>query len=278
MLNTILKGAGISIGKILIAIIIPGLLLASLYSAYIIVRCVLQPSLAPPYAVHVVPIKERVMATLKHVMPVGFIIFVVTGFIILGIATPSEAAATGALASFILAAVYKKLNWEMLKKTLASTIKVSVMIMIIIVGSTFFAQTLAITGVSRGLARFATGLALDPIFILIAMQVIILIMGMFLEVVSIMMVTLPIFMPIVTNLGLDPVWFAVIFMINVEVASISPPFGLTLYVMKGVSPPDTTTEDIYRGALPFIILDLIAIVLVISFPAIALWLPGIISK
>ena len=135
-----------------------------------------------------------------------------------------------------------------------------------------FGQILAFSGASRGLIEFATGLPLAPIFILIAMQVVVLIMGIFLDVVAIMMVTLPLFMPIVTALGFDPVWFAVIFLLNIEMATTTPPFGLSLFVMKGVAPPDTTMGDVYKAGLPFLYCDLIAMALIIAFPARAVWL------
>ncbi len=265
----------ISVGKILIAIIIPGLLMAVLYATYIISRSVLQPHLAPPYMVPPIPISDRLIATVRYILPLGFIVFLVTGIIFLGVATPSEAAATGALGTFILAAAYKRLNWRMLKKTLGSTLEVVVMILLIIVGAKAFSQILAFSGATGGLSELATGLPLPPIFIIIAMQIVILFLGMFMSVVAIMMITLPIFVPVVLTLGFNPVWFAVIFLLNIEMATTTPPFGLSLFVMKSVAPPDTTMGDIFRAALPFLYCDAIAMVLIFVFPAITLWLPSI---
>lgn len=263
----------ISIGRILIAIIIPGLLMAILYAAYIIIRCWLQPSIAPAYEVSPTPLSEKLVATVKHILPLGFIVFLVIGVIFLGVATPSEAAATGAIGTCILALVYRRLNLEVLKKTTASTLSITGMLFLIIAGARAFSQILSYSGASRGLGELATGLPVAPIAIVIAMQVIILFLGGFMDVVAIMMITLPTFVPVILTLGFDPVWFAVIFLLNIEMAGTSPPFGLGLFVMKGVAPPDTTMGDIYRAALPFLGCDLIAMVFIIAFPELTLWLP-----
>jgi tripartite ATP-independent transporter DctM subunit len=265
----------ISIGKILVAIIIPGLLLATLFAAYILIRCKLQPSLAPSYAVSPPPLSEKLIAFVRYVLPLGFIVFLVVGVIFIGIATPSEAAATGAIGTFILAAFYRKLNWEVVKKSVASTARITIMIFMIIAGAAAFSQNLAYTGASRGLIEVAIGLPLAPIIIIIAMQVIVLMLGAFMECASILMITLPLFVPVVHTLGFDPVWFAVLMLVNLEMAIISPPVGLALFTMKGVAPPDTTMGDIYKAALPFLLLDAIAMALIIAFPVVALWLPGI---
>ncbi len=265
----------ISVGRILIAIIGPGILMSIIFVTYIVVRCRLQPQLAPSYELSPSPFREKVASTAKYVLPLGFIVFLVIGSILLGVASPTEASALGVVGTFILAAVYRRVNWEMVKGTIFSTIEVTVMIFMIIVGAKAFAQILAFTGASRGLVELATSLPLEPIVIIIAMQVAVLLLGCFMEVVSIMMITLPIFMPVVLNLGFDPVWFGAIMMLNIEIAIISPPFGTSLFAMKGVAPPDTTMGDIYRAALPFVGLDLLTMALIIAFPAIALWLPGI---
>jgi len=265
----------ISIGKILVAIIIPGLLLATLFTAYIIIRCKFQPSLAPVYEVLPIPISEKFISFVRYVLPIGFVVFLVVGVIFIGIATPSEAAATGAIGTFILAAFYRKLNWEVVKKSVAGTARITIMIFMIIAGASAFSQNLAYTGASRGLIEVAIGLPLAPIIIIIAMQVIVLMLGAFMECASILMITLPLFVPVVHTLGFDPVWFAVLMLVNLEMAIISPPVGLALFTMKGVAPPDTTMGDIYKAALPFLILDAIAMALIIAFPVMALWLPGI---
>lgn len=227
--------ARISVGKLLIAIIIPGLLMAFFYAAYIIIRCLLQPSLAPTYEVTPTPLLEKLKNTGKYVLPAGLIIFLVTGVIFLGIATPTEAAASGAIGTFILAACYRRMNWQMLKTSVGSALEISVMMLIIIAGAKAFSQVLAFSGASKGMIQFVLSVPLAPILIVIAMQIILLFMGCFMEIFSIMMITIPIFIPIITALGFDPLWFGVIMLLNMEMATTSPPFGLSLFVMKGVA-------------------------------------------
>ena len=264
----------ISVGRILMAIIIPGLLLAAIFAAYIIIRCRLQPSIAPSYDVGTIPISEKLRDTVKYVLPQGVIIFLVIGVIFLGIATPEEAAATGALGMFILAAFYKRLNWKVTKEIITSTLATTGMILFILTGANAFSQILAYSGATGGLATFATELPVSPIVVIIATQVVLLILGMFIDPVSMMMVTLPIFVPVVISLGLDTVWFAVLFMINIGIGGITPPFGMLLFVMKGVAPPGTTITDCIKSGLPFVFLNLFALAIILVFPMIALWLPA----
>lgn len=264
-----------SVGKLLIAIIIPGLMMAVLYASYIIIRSRLQPHLAPVYEVPPIPILNKVMATVLYILPLGFIVFLVVGVIFIGVATPSEAAALGVIGTFILAACYGGLNWELVKKAVVGTVQITAMVLMIMTGALAFSQIMSYTGASQGLVEAFIGLPVAPIFVVVMMQVVILLLGMFMDVVAIMMITLPIFIPIVSALGYDPVWFGTIFLLNIEMATTSPPFGLTLFVMKGAAPPDTTMGDIYRSALPFLLCDLIVIVLMLVFPMLVLWLPGL---
>ena len=268
----------VSIGKILMGIIIPGILMAAIYATYIIVRCWLQPSIAPAYEVTPTPISEKLVSAVKYILPVGLVIFLVVGVIFLGIATPSEAAATGSVGAFMLAFLYKRLNWLVLKKSIIGTLSVTGMLFLIIAGARAFSQVLAFSGASAGIAELASELPIAPIFIIMAMQVVLLFLGCFMEVVSIMMVTIPIFLPVAVSLGFSSVWFSIILLLNIEMATTSPPFGLALFVMKGVAPSDTTMGDIYRAALPFLGCDLIAMALLIAFPELALWLPGLMQQ
>ena len=266
--------AEISIGQLLIAIIVPGLLMASLYIAYIIIRCWLQPSLAPTYEVPSASFSEKLEATVRHVLPIGIVIFLVIGVIILGIATPSEAAATGTLGVFIMAIIKKQMGAEVVKKSINGTLVTTGMIFLIIAGAKAFSQILSFTGATQGMAQFAVNLQIHPLLILAGMQIVILILGCFLNVDAIILLTMPIFMLIVSALKFNPVWFGTISLINLEMSLITPPFGLCLFVMKGVAPPNTTTGEIYKAALPFVGLQIIAMALIMFFPTIALWLPG----
>lgn len=265
--------AEVSIGTFLIAIIVPGFLLAGLYFTYIVIRCHLQPSLAPAYDVTPTSLSEKITSLLKYVLPLGSITFLVLGLIFLGVATPSQSAALGTLGSIILAAIYKGLNWQMFRKSVAGTTRIAVMTFMIITGAIAFSQILAYSGASRGLIDFMLSQPMAPILVIIAMQVVVLILGCFMGTISIMMITLPIFMPVVYALDFNPIWFVVVMMLNIEMAGTTPPFGLTLFVMKGVAPPDVTMGDIYRAGLPFLGCDLILMILMFIFPQIVLWLP-----
>jgi tripartite ATP-independent transporter DctM subunit len=275
ILGILLGGLGqIDIGAILVGIIVPGLMMAAFYAAYIIIRCWLQPSIAPPYEVPPMSLAERILPTIKYVLPIAFIIFLVIGVIFMGVATPSEAAATGALGCFILAAIYRRLDWQVVKKSFWGCLQLSVMLLMIIVGARAFGQILTFSGATRGLVAFATSFPVAPIFILIIMQFIVLMLGCLMELASIIMITIPVFMPIVHTLGINEVWFAIVMMLSVTMGTISPPFGLDLFAMKGVAPPGTTMGDIYRATLPFLLCDLVVLALVIIFPTLALWLPS----
>ena len=265
--------AEISISKTLVGIIIPGLLLAAVYALYIVIRCWLQPSIAPVYETEPVPFSEKVRDTIKYVIPQGVIVFLVVGVIFLGVATPSEAAATGAMGTIFLALCYGRLNWEVIKKASMGTISLTGMLFLILCGSAAFSQLMAYSGASAGLTQIATGLPVAPIYVVIAMQLVILFLGGFMDVVSIMMITLPIFIPVIEALDYSPVWFLVLFLLNIEMAGTSPPFGLSLFVMKGVVPEDVKMSEIYTAALPFLGLDLIVMVMIMIFPSLALWLP-----
>lgn len=267
--------AGISVGKLLIAIIGPGLLMALLYAVYIIIRCLFNPEVAPPYDVEHIPMRRKLALTTYYVLPQGFIIFLVIGLMLLGIATPTEAAAFGTLGSFLLAYLYGKLNWQTFKKSLEGTMQITFMVFMILTGSSAFAEILAYTGASRGLVEFITGVNLPPLLVVLLMQVLILLMGCFMESLSILMVTLPIFMPIIEALGINPLWFGAMTLVSIETGLITPPFGMSLFTMQGVAPAGVKLGEIYRASIPYILLNIVAIVLILAIPAIPLWLPGL---
>jgi len=268
----------ISVGETLMAMIIPGLLMAFLYAAFIVIRCKLQPSLAPYYEVESASFSEKVMTAVRYILPLGLILFLVIGVIFVGVATPSEAAATGAIGTFILAACYRKLNWETLFKSMVGTVQTTVMVLIIITGAKAFSQILAFSGVTRGVSELAVGLALPPIFIVVVMLIITLFLGMFITGVSMMMITLPIFLPVVESLGFNQIWFGVLILLSMEMATTSPPFGLSLFIMKGAGPADTTIGDVYRAAVPYLCCDLIVMGGMLLIPSITLWLPSLMRQ
>jgi len=265
--------AQLSIGRILVAALIPGLLMATLYLAYILIRCRIQPDLAPAYEPDPTTWRERIIGIICYLLPLGVIVFLVTGVIVVGIATPSEAAALGCFGSFFLAAAYRMLTWEVIVKALEGTLHITVMALSIIVGALAFSQLLAYSGASNGLVTWVLELDVPPFMLVIAMQVIVLLLGTFMELIAIMLMTLPLFIPIIKSLGFDPIWFAVMMLINLQMAQTTPPFGLMLFVMKGVAPPDVTMRQIYLAAAPFLMCDFVAITLIFVFPDIVAWLP-----
>jgi len=264
-----------SVAKTLMAIIMPGLLMAFMFATYIIIRSVRQPSVAPPYAAGGIPLSQKLLATVKYIMPLGFIVFAVTGVIFLGIATPSEAAATGALSTIILAAAYRRLSWKAIKRSFSSSAQITVMILMILTGSITFSQILAYTGASATLIELALAAPVAPIGLILIMQIPLLIMGAFMDPFAITMVALPLYMPVVLTLGFDPVWFGVIFLIMMTSGNLTPPFGLTLFLMKGIAPPDTTIAQIVRAAFPYFVIYLAVILSVIFLPQLALWMPSV---
>jgi tripartite ATP-independent transporter DctM subunit len=265
----------ISVGKILLAIIGPGLLLAALYTAYIILRCAINPSLAPTYEAPKVSLSEKLLNLATNILPVAAIIFSVIGFMVLGIATPEEAAASGAIATLIVAIVQRRMNWLVLKKTILGSLRITGMIFLIIAGARGFSQVLAYVGATQAMAQFVLQLPVHPLVIMGIMQVVLLIMGCFMDSAAIILLTMPIFVPAIISLGFDPVWFGAISVLNIEVGLITPPFGVALYTMKAVAPSKYTMSDVINSVAPFIFLQVLAIGLCMIFPSIPLWLPGL---
>lgn len=265
----------ISVGGMLMAIILPGIIMALLYTIYIVIRCLLQPELAPSYEVERTPLKEKIILTCKYVLPLGGIVFLVIGLMFVGIATPTESAALGALGCFLLVFIYKGFDWKTVSSSISHTLRITVMMFMIMTGAMAFSQILAFSGASSGLVEMAGSVSANPMVVLVFMQIILLFMGIFMEPLTILMVTLPIYMPIIKTLGFDPLWFGTIMLINMEMATTTPPFGLVLFVMKGVAPAGTTMGDIYKAGFPFLVCDAIAMGLIMVFPSLALYLPGL---
>jgi len=260
--------AELSIRRILIGIIIPGLLMALLYIIYILVRCRLQPEIAPSFDVPKVSLSEKLSATAINILPLAFVIFSVVGVIFLGIATPSEAAATGAFSVLILAALKRRLTFKVFGDTMFSSANISVMVLLIISGAITFSQLLAFTGATYGMIDAVMSIDISNEAIVFLMIMLVILMGMVMGPLPIMLITLPIFIPIVIQFGFDPIWFAAMYLVAIETGATSPPFGAALFVMKGVAPKGTTMGDIYGAAVPFVICDFIAILLLFFIPEI----------
>ncbi len=261
----------LSIAQILIAIILPGLLMAVIYAAYIWGRCWLQPHLAPPFEVPETPVSEKLRATAVNILPLSVVVFSVVGLILLGIATPTEAAAMGAVTTLMLAAVRGRLSARIFGESLFSATNISAMVLLIVAGAVGFSQLLSFTGATFGMVDFVMGLDVSPDMLILIMIGSVILLGTFMGPLPIMLITLPIYIPVVIELGYNPVWFGVLFLIAIETGATSPPFGAALFVMKAVAPRNTTMGDIYRAAIPFVICDLLAIAIVFAFPQIVTW-------
>ena len=266
--------AEVSIARLLIAGFVPGLMMATVYAIYIWVRVRLNPNLAPPYVAESVSWSLRLRGV-AEISPLGIIVLMVMGFIIFGVTTPSEAAATGAIGAFIVAALYRRLTFKVLKDSLYGTLYIGGMIFLIITGAVALGQLLALTGATRDFLDFIVELGLSAILLVIIVQLAVLVLGLFIDQLSIMLVAIPVLVPILGPLGIDPLWFWVLFLMNISIGAITPPFGMMLFALKGVVPQASMT-DLYRASIPFVLLDIVAVGLVIAFPEIATWLPGLV--
>jgi tripartite ATP-independent transporter DctM subunit len=265
--------AGINIGALLIAGLLPGLLLAVLYAGVVWLQVRRDPSVAPAYDVPARPRGERLRLVARILLPLGLVLFSVVGLLVLGIATPSEAAAFGVLSVAGIAAAGRRLTRAVLARALTDTASVSGMVFVLIMAAAVFSQLLAFSGASRVAVEWALSLGQDPLALLLLMFAVLLVLGMFIDQISIMLLTIPIFMPLVKALGLDPVWFGLLMLLALEMSLTTPPFGLLLFLMQGVAPPGTTFGDVTRAAVPYLVCNFIAAALIIAVPAIALWLP-----
>ncbi|MEM8659028.1 MAG: TRAP transporter large permease subunit [Pseudomonadota bacterium] len=267
--------AKIDVGGLLIAGILPGLVLAGLYLATIWLQTRIDPSAAPAYEVDPITGREKLMLVMRDVVPMVGVMVVIVVMMVAGIVTPSEAAAFGALGVMVLAAVFRCLTWTAMKNAITGALRVTLMAYLIVFGSATFSQLLAFSGASSGLIGWATGFELSPLWMLAAMFGVLLVLGMFMEQISMMLLTVPVFFPLALSLGFDPIWFALIMLLALEISFTTPPFGLLLFVMKGVAPPDTSMREIYVAAVPFILCSLLLVALLVMFPALALWLPSL---
>jgi tripartite ATP-independent transporter DctM subunit len=273
---TVLLGSlsGISISKLLIGGVVPGFILSVAFVAYIVVRAAMTPRLAPPTPVARHSGWEAWRLLLLYVVPLVAIFAVVVGAMSGGFATPTESAALGALATMAVAAIYRVLTLKALMKSLKGATAISGMIMFIILGATTFSQILSFSGASDGMVSAILGQGLSMLAVVALMMLILIFLGVFIDQVSMMLITLPVFMPIVARLGIDPIWFGILFLICMQLGLLLPPHGLLLMTMRGVAPPEVTMMHIFRAVTPYVIMSLLLLALLLLFPAIATWLPN----
>lgn len=262
-----------SVGKLFAAGLMPGLMLAGIYITYILVRCRINPQMGPP-ADEQFTTREKI-GSLRFLIAPGILIFTVLGCIIGGVTSPSEASAIGAFGSLVIAGIQRRLNWDMLRYVMLTTTKLMGMLMWITIAAVFFSKIYVGLGAGQIVGELIEDFDLSPMWVIIAMLATYFVLGMFLDDFAIVFITVPLFVPIVRDLGFDTTWFAVLFILSMQSAYLTPPFGYNLFYMRSVAPPEITIGDIYKAALPFVILQIIGLALVVAFPEIALWLPSL---
>jgi tripartite ATP-independent transporter DctM subunit len=268
--------AGVSIGQMFMGGVGPGILLSSLFIVYIAVRCWLRPQLgpAPPKEEREqYSFKVKLIALRAVILPILLIIGVL-GSIYTGIATPTEAAGVGCVGAIISAAIYRRLTWGNIKESVYSTAQTTAMILWITIGARCFISVFSAVGGDELVLHFVSALALNRWIILILIQLMLIFLGMFLDEIGIILLCVPIFLPIITALKFDPVWFGILFLVNAQMDYITPPFGYTLFYLRGVAPEGVTMGDIYRSIIPFVLLQALGLGLCMIFPGIVLWLPA----
>jgi tripartite ATP-independent transporter DctM subunit len=270
--------AGMSISKLLIAGIVPALMMATLFIGYIVAVCVIDPSRSPRDDAPSQTGWARFRPFVVDVLPLSLVFVAVIGSLVGGIATPTESAALGCVASALAAIGYRSLTWSNLATSLRETARVSVMTLFIIVASVTFAQILAFSGATTGLVELVSNSGLAPFGLVVGMVLILLFLGCFVDQVSMLMITIPLFIPLAHAAGIDLLWLGVLYLLTMEIGFLTPPFGLLLFVMKGVAPKHITMAEVYRAALPFLGLELLVLALLMAFPLLGTWLPEVLVK
>ena len=267
--------AGVSAVKLYAAAFVPGFMLAGLYIAYVILRAMINPALCPklPKEQTDIPFSKVLWALATSFFPLALLILAVLGAILMGLATPSEAAGAGALASMVLAAAYRALNFTMLRDSVYLTARATAMVCYLFVGSWTFSAVFAVLGGQQVVEQFFLALNLSPIQFLILTQAIIFLLGWPLEWTEIIIIFVPIFLPLLPHFGIDPIFFGILVALNTQTAFNTPPVAMAAFYLKGVAPPQVKLTDIFSGALPFVFMVFITMILVYIFPQLALWLP-----
>jgi len=270
--------AFLSVGKLFMGGVVPGLMCSAAFMVYIGIRCSRNPELGPA-----LPLEERgtfkeKLISLRGAIAPIILILLVLGTIYTGICTPTEAGGIGALGAIACAAIYRNLNWKNLQEAVATTFRVNCMVLWLVISGACFASLCGITGVIHFISEVLGGLPIPPMGIVIVMMAMVFIMGMFIEGVAITMITIPIFIPVVAELGFDPLWFGLLFCFNVIIGMITPPFGYNLFYFRGLGHADVSMMDIYRSVIPFVVLMTIVLILCIIFPPLLTWLPSMMIR
>jgi tripartite ATP-independent transporter DctM subunit len=270
--------SGVSVGQLFAGGVIPGLMLAGMYITYIGIRCQIQPHMGPALPVEERGTFKQKIAAIRVLLLPGLLIFVVMGCLFSGITSPTEAAGVGAVGALICAALRRKLTWGLIKKSTLPTLELSGFTAWIIIGAVVFSKVYTGLGATAMIKSYMIGLDVNPWFILILMQLSFFFFGMFMDDIAILFMCMPIYIPIITGLGFDPVWFAILYIVNMQMAFLTPPYGVNLFYMKAVVPKDVTMADIYVSVIPFVFLQLLGLILLMLFPQIILWLPTLLFR
>jgi tripartite ATP-independent transporter DctM subunit len=267
--------ADVSVGDLFVGMIFPGLIMAAFYIAYILIRCTLDPKAGPrlPRSPDEPPFAVKIRITLVALVPPVMMIFAVLGSIMMGLAAPTEAAALGALGSILMSIMYRKCSLAVLNEAVLKTLKITCMIMLIILGGNMFAGVFIASGGVALTEQFITGADLSPWVTLSVFLLICFITGFFLDWISVLLIFIPVFIPIVRAMGFDPVWFCVLFLVVIQTSYLTPPMAPAIFYLRGISPPEITLRHMFRGVVPFIVLQLVTLAIVAAYPPIVLWLP-----
>ncbi|HEY8425030.1 MAG TPA: TRAP transporter large permease subunit [Limnochordales bacterium] len=264
-----------SVGELYLGSVVPGLVLSGLYCAYVLGSAVLRPETAPRMRKEEVPPLSERLRALGRIWAPALLIALVLGTIFAGVAAPTEAAAVGATGAILVAALHRRLTWRSLREALEQTARSTAMVMWIIFGASVFVAFYVAAGGDAFVRELMLATGLGPTGLLILMNVILIVLGMFLDWVGILYLAVPIFLPLVRELGFDPLWFGVLYLVNMQMAFLSPPFGYALFYVRGIA-PELPMSTIYRAAVPFLLLQLLGLILVGLFPSLATWLPGLV--
>jgi len=263
-----------SVGELFVGSVIPGLMLSGMYIGYVSLRCWLRPELGPAIPVEErLDFREKLRLASTMTAPVVLIVLVL-GVIFAGVATPVEAAGLGTFGSFVVAALHRRLDWLTVREACLTTLKATSMVLWIMFGATVFVGLYVLQGGQEFVTAALEGTGLGRWGILILMQIILILLGMFLDWVGILLLCVPIFVPIIKGLGFDPLWFGVLYLVNMQMSFLSPPFGYALFYLRSVAPPRIPMANIYMAALPFLAIQLIGLTLCMIFPGLITWLPG----
>lgn len=268
--------ADVSVGDLFVGMFFPGLLMAALYLVYILVRCTIDPKVAPrlPRQADEPRFVQKVRITVVALVPPLAMIFAVLGSIVLGWAAPTEAAGIGALGSVLLTLVYRSFTLGVLQEALIRTLKITCMIMVILLGGSMFAGVFVAAGGVTLANELVQSTQLSPWVMVLLFLAVAFIAGFFLDWISVLLIFIPVFIPLVTGFGFDPVWFCILFLIVIQTSYLTPPMAPAIFYLRGISPPEITLSHMFRGVIPFVVLQIITLVSVAAYPPLVLWLPA----